>query len=486
MFLINIASNIKKARIQNGFTQDELAEKLSVTRQAVSAWERGVTQPDIQMLEMLAQIYGTGMEELIYGKKNKVGLEPPEKDKRKIFTVVLSVLGSLLTVTGIIILFAEFFENIGETAKTVFAFLPLAAGFSSVLIARTKKPGSLALKEGTAVAWCVGIAATNAALESLFCTGEHIANLLVLDAVLFIPVVFLTDGIFPVTAYFGTLIWGFILIGDNLAGAGLAVSCAVFVLLMLPGILFIKKYGEDSPAKSYLDKLGLIACVTAFTALLVYLTEAVSSEHEPMIPIVLGILSAFAAIKISGLGGGYFAQFAHVSETAVAVILTLIGILALDREGTKQSFADIIIPCAVPFLLIVSAFVKGRKNLRENLPETVPCAVSAAMIAILFAIRTDINGAATVILPLLTVCGAAAYIVCGVKETKIFKANLGMIMICVLMGVLVVYSDITAWVKGIAVTALGLVLLAANAVLTRRFSKKDISLQNESGVNSDE
>ena len=38
-----VGKNIKRCRIERGMTQDMLAEKLSVTRQAVSNWERGVS-----------------------------------------------------------------------------------------------------------------------------------------------------------------------------------------------------------------------------------------------------------------------------------------------------------------------------------------------------------------------------------------------------------------------------------------------------------
>ena len=48
-------------------TQEELAEKLHVTRQAGSAWERGQTQPDLDTLERIAQALDTEVTALIYG-----------------------------------------------------------------------------------------------------------------------------------------------------------------------------------------------------------------------------------------------------------------------------------------------------------------------------------------------------------------------------------------------------------------------------------
>lgn len=43
-------NNLKLFRKQNGFTQEEVAEKLNVSRQAVAKWESGETVPDIGKL----------------------------------------------------------------------------------------------------------------------------------------------------------------------------------------------------------------------------------------------------------------------------------------------------------------------------------------------------------------------------------------------------------------------------------------------------
>ena len=69
---MNIVGNsIKKLREERGMTQDELAEKLNVTRQAVSNWETGKTQPDIETLTRLAEIFDVSVERIIYGSERK-------------------------------------------------------------------------------------------------------------------------------------------------------------------------------------------------------------------------------------------------------------------------------------------------------------------------------------------------------------------------------------------------------------------------------
>ena len=64
-----VGKNIKKIRTELNMTQEELAEKISVTRQAVSNWETEKTQPDTETLERISEVLGVTIEELIYGKQ---------------------------------------------------------------------------------------------------------------------------------------------------------------------------------------------------------------------------------------------------------------------------------------------------------------------------------------------------------------------------------------------------------------------------------
>lgn len=65
-----IANNIKNLRIKRNITQEELAEKLFVTRQAISRWEVGKSIPDYDTLLKLCDYYQISIEELLFNKKN--------------------------------------------------------------------------------------------------------------------------------------------------------------------------------------------------------------------------------------------------------------------------------------------------------------------------------------------------------------------------------------------------------------------------------
>ena len=58
-------SMLKAYRKKNGYTQDEIAEKLGVSRQAVAKWERGESVPDIESVVSLAGIFGVTVDVLL-------------------------------------------------------------------------------------------------------------------------------------------------------------------------------------------------------------------------------------------------------------------------------------------------------------------------------------------------------------------------------------------------------------------------------------
>ena len=62
---MEIKEILKGLREKNGLTQDELAEKVLVTRQAVSRWETGETQPNTETLKLLSKEYNVSINTLL-------------------------------------------------------------------------------------------------------------------------------------------------------------------------------------------------------------------------------------------------------------------------------------------------------------------------------------------------------------------------------------------------------------------------------------
>ena len=69
---------LKMLRKENGLTQEELAEKLNVSRQAITKWESGDGTPDIENLKQISILFGISIDELVKEDRN-VQIEKKEK-----------------------------------------------------------------------------------------------------------------------------------------------------------------------------------------------------------------------------------------------------------------------------------------------------------------------------------------------------------------------------------------------------------------------
>lgn len=73
-----LKDNLAILRNINGFSQEQVAEKINISRQAYAKWERGDTIPDVEKCSRLAELYGVSMDSLIKTKKVEgLGVIPP-------------------------------------------------------------------------------------------------------------------------------------------------------------------------------------------------------------------------------------------------------------------------------------------------------------------------------------------------------------------------------------------------------------------------
>ena len=63
-------NQLKVMRTRKGLTQEEVAEKVGVSRQAVAKWEKGETMPDVESCIRMADLYGVPLEVLARGLKD--------------------------------------------------------------------------------------------------------------------------------------------------------------------------------------------------------------------------------------------------------------------------------------------------------------------------------------------------------------------------------------------------------------------------------
>ena len=76
------SDNLTELRKLHNMSQEELAEKIGISRQTLSKYETGESLPDIEKCRMLADVFGVSIDDLIsYSRDNSMGLNVPAKGK---------------------------------------------------------------------------------------------------------------------------------------------------------------------------------------------------------------------------------------------------------------------------------------------------------------------------------------------------------------------------------------------------------------------
>lgn len=85
-----LKDNLVMLRNIHGFSQEAIAERIGISRQAYAKWETGATVPDIEKCALLADVYGTTIDSLIRTTSaDGVGMIPPAPKGKNIWGSVL-------------------------------------------------------------------------------------------------------------------------------------------------------------------------------------------------------------------------------------------------------------------------------------------------------------------------------------------------------------------------------------------------------------
>lgn len=93
-----LKENISILRSVNGYSQEEVAEKIGVSRQAYAKWEKGETVPDVERCQKLAELYGVTIHSLV-NYSDKIGtttLAPGPKGKHIFGTTKINDRGQVV------------------------------------------------------------------------------------------------------------------------------------------------------------------------------------------------------------------------------------------------------------------------------------------------------------------------------------------------------------------------------------------------------
>ena len=91
-----ISRNLKSLRKKNQYTQEEIAEKINVSRQLVAKWENWESNPDIESCIKLANLYNVKLDDLVNHSEEETGIGVPPKGKFFFGSVVVGERGQIV------------------------------------------------------------------------------------------------------------------------------------------------------------------------------------------------------------------------------------------------------------------------------------------------------------------------------------------------------------------------------------------------------
>ena len=91
-----ISKNLKRLRKINQYTQEEIAEKINVSRQSVAKWESGESTPDIESCIKLSNLYKVKLDDLVNHSEEDSGIVIPPKGKYFFGSVTVGERGQIV------------------------------------------------------------------------------------------------------------------------------------------------------------------------------------------------------------------------------------------------------------------------------------------------------------------------------------------------------------------------------------------------------
>lgn len=140
---MELSNKIQKLRKKNNLTQEQLAEKLFVSRTAVSKWETGRGTPNIESLKLIANIFNISLDQLLSADEIVVIAEIENKENIKRFSSYIDSLINLSALLALLLPIYKVEENgffysvplyqFGNWQRFIFWILPIIIAVCGIL-----------------------------------------------------------------------------------------------------------------------------------------------------------------------------------------------------------------------------------------------------------------------------------------------------------------------------------------------------------------
>lgn len=475
-----ISKNIRKFRTEKNLTQDALAEKLHVTRQAVSNWENDKTKPDIEALEALATALEVEIEELIYGEKKEIIISQDKTKEKNRIKIILAIVGSLLVASGLALVFFGFWQNLSISMQTVFSVVPIIAGQAFAVYVFLKKKNNVLWRECASLGWTIGIVSTIALIDYIYNISWVYTDYLFIDSLLIIPVMFIMGAVAPLGFYYYMTVH--IAITANVYMSNIFASLILFAVGVV--FTFLLSRNKDNSQGKIAQWITVIASIPLF---MIYVYAGFEAKiFSPDLSVEFAfLLSYFLCMFIlSPEKDAFKLPYKPISLIGLCVSMLYLSVSGIygeaDVENNVLPFVISAVVCIFP--PVVAGFIRG-ESFEDDKIRIGTTALPFAMIiwSYIYAIIDEFfmwreleNGMVDfspwlclityLIGALLTLGFGALLVYQGVKELQLLTLNLGVITVFIqILGIYSYLGNINIFVLGILLVAFGVGLIVLNS-----------------------
>ena len=468
-----IAYNIKRLRTAKGITQETFAKTVNVSRQAISSWETGRTQPDIEMIGTLAEALDVSIEELIYGEKRNVKTDDTEKAYVSKATVVLSIFGGLMLLAGAILILVWSWDHIPAVGKTVFSLVPTALGAAFSIYVLIKMNGDSFMEELSASAWALGNWVSLVFVNELFeynLGGMKIGLTLIAFT---LPVLFTMKSVSALTFIYGSMVFVLNLLWKYSVRSN-ELTIAIVTGVLAVGVLFVAFYGKKLGCARY--RYGQVITLL----MTVYYIYKIFVDYDAINPFV-ALLTAFAICNMLERDKDITDPL-YLFGTAGSMVMLLVCLYS----GSDYVYGEV--KAEIPMLVLSAvafgiAFFINKGLIGSDIFKKLQIAVVGAgalvstghsvvwMLPEIDSLRSGYDSFAVFAFAFCIFALSVVFIMQGLKENRLYSLNLGFVSIAVL--VIMLLSDLEAdlLIKGCVLLIMGGILMLMNLKITKKKEK---------------
>ena len=280
------SQNLQKLRSEKNLSQEQLADKIGVSRQTISAWESGKASPELDKITAISKLFSVSIDELVGEIKTEASnFDKKEYEKNYSKIALLRASGIFILFSGIA--FGAFFFEKGVIAGVG---LMISLAISVPLFILAKNTDELENNK---------LIKSKKSLENVFANSEieFAAKNKILGSILLVSLLFIAIAIHQIIVYLTNF-------GENLANAifmlllGIAVASATYANSVFAKI----QNFEDNKAENIKtnEKIGFFAAILMLSLTAIFLIYSFISKDWS---------SAEILFPIGGIAIGIYAIF---------------------------------------------------------------------------------------------------------------------------------------------------------------------------------